>query len=692
MTKAAWFRPVIFSVNCYIATILTMFIAFSLDLKSPGWAMTTVYLTSQPLSGVMRAKAIYRVIGTLVGGVAMVAIVPNLVNAPELTTLAIILWVALCVFISLLDRTPRSYMFVLSGYTAALIGFPSVLAPGTVFDTAVSRVEEITLGVVCAALVHSLIFPRSALSAFEQKLHGAIADARRWISDGLTKPPTPQIEMERRHIAADISDLYVLGTSLPFDTSPRHPDIGSIRAFDRRVVALLPLVSAIEDRLGVLRRLGRLDAALSRLLDDVHSWMQLPAPGDRQRAAKLRQACAAAAPAVSGQSTWAELVTVNITVRLIELIDSWQTCLDFAAYLADPKRAPSAEIKAAAAQIGPKPMHTDPGIALLSALAAALAMGICAFFWIATAWPEGASAVAFAAVAATLFASLDDPTPTIRSITLILALCIPLVVVYQFFVLPAIGGFVLLSAAVAFALIPAGLLMASPRYAPVGLALALGFCVELSLQTTYTADLAVILNANSAFVLGGLAALIVTRLMRVIGTQESAQRLIRATYRDLASIADGRLPLTREEWVSRELDRVALLLYRQPRFEPRPRHEFADALDDLRLGANMIEAQSVAPNMSVAAQQSLASMFKALAAHFRALARGRMAPLSEDLLQRIDVAVAEVAACTSSTHACIAAIVGVRQSLYPDSPYQPPPVAAAPAASSGPGETANVTG
>ena len=101
-------RPIVFSVNCWIATILALFIAFSLDLKSPAWAMTTVYLTSQPLSGVMRAKAVYRAIGTFIGGVAMVAIVPNLVDAPELTTLAIILWVALCVFVSLLDRTPRS--------------------------------------------------------------------------------------------------------------------------------------------------------------------------------------------------------------------------------------------------------------------------------------------------------------------------------------------------------------------------------------------------------------------------------------------------------------------------------------------------------------------------------------------------------------------------------------------------------
>src|SRR6202140_5221660 len=185
MIRDIGIRPIIFSVNCYIATILTMFVAFSLDLKSRGWAMTTVYLTSQPLSGAMRAKAVYRAIGTFIGGIAMVAIVPNLVDAPELTTIAIILWVTLCLYIALQDRTPRSYTFVLSGYTAALIGFPSVLAPGTVFDTAVSRVEEVTIGVLCAAVVHSLIFPKSALSAFEQKLRNAVADTRRWLADAL---------------------------------------------------------------------------------------------------------------------------------------------------------------------------------------------------------------------------------------------------------------------------------------------------------------------------------------------------------------------------------------------------------------------------------------------------------------------------------------------------------------------------
>jgi uncharacterized membrane protein YccC len=668
MIRCIEIRPIIFSVNCYIATILALFVSFSLDLNSPAWAMITVYLTSQPLSGVLRAKALYRVIGTFVGGTAMIAIVPNLVDAPELTTLAIILWVALCVFVSLLDRTPRSYMFVLSGYTAALIGFPSVLAPGTVFDTAVSRVEEITLGVVCAAVVHSLIFPKSAFSAFEEKLRSAIAQTRHWLADGLVKQATPESEMERRQIAADINELYLLSTSLRFDTSPHRPEIGIIRAFDRKMVALLPLLSAVEDRLTALRCVGPLDAKLSQVLAGVYDWIRLKAPSDRRRTAELREACVAAASAIGPQSTWADLVTANLSARLIELIESWQACLDFAAYLTDPAQTPSTEIRGAAAQLGPKSMHTDPGVAFLSALAAAIAMGLCAFFWIATAWPEGAGAVAFAAVTCTLFASLDDPTPTQRAITTLLALCIPIVIVYQFSVLPAISGFELLCAVLAFTLIPAGILLAIPAYAPIGLALAIGFGLEIGLQTSYTADLASIINSDSAFVLGGVAGLVVTRLIRVIGTQTSARRLMRATYRDLADLADGSAFPTRDQWASRMLDRVALLLYRRPQFEVRRQHEFADALEDLRLGINIIEARSIAPGMSERAQEALAAMFSGLTPHFRALARGHVAPLGGDLLWKIDIVISEITTGPAATRGHVVAIVGLRRTLYPDAP------------------------
>ena len=143
----------------------------------------------------------------------------------------------------------------------------------------------------------------------------------------------------------------------------------------------------------------------------------------------------------------------------------------------------------------------------------------------------------------------------------------------------------------------------------------------------------------------------VTGLIRVIGTEASARRLMRATYRDLGDLADGRAPPTVGQWASRMLDRVALLLYRQPRFEPRPQYEFADALEDLRLGVNIIEMRSIAPGMSERAQEALAPMFAELAPYFRALARGRVPLLSNDLLRKIDIAIDEVATCTAATHA-----------------------------------------
>jgi uncharacterized membrane protein YccC len=279
--------------------------------------------------------------------------------------------------------------------------------------------------------------------------------------------------------------------------------------------------------------------------------------------------------------------------------------------------------------------------------------------------------VAIAAVACTLFATLDDPTPTLRALTILLALCIPIVLVYQFFILPAVSGFELLSLSLAFVLIPAGLLMAIPRYAIVGLALALGFTVEMSLQTNYTADFAQIVNSSSAFVVGALAGLITTRLMRVIGVQTAARRLLRASYRDLAGIADGSAPMTRDEWASRMLDRVGLLLFRRPRFEARPTHEFADALGDLRLGVNIIETRSMASQVSAERGERMAGMFRGMAAHFRALAHGSVVPLGSDLLAEIDAAIGEVLDCGSATHACVAAIVGLRRTLYPDAePYE----------------------
>jgi hypothetical protein len=59
--------------------------------------------------------------------------------------------------------------------------------------------------------------------------------------------------------------------------------------------------------------------------------------------------------------------------------------------------------------------HRDHVMALHSALATILAIGLISAFWIATAWPEGAGAASLAAVACAFFAAQDDPAPNSRS-------------------------------------------------------------------------------------------------------------------------------------------------------------------------------------------------------------------------------------------------------------------------------------
>lgn len=118
-----------FSVKTFAAAMLALYIAMAIGLDRPYWAMATVYIVSQPLIGAMRSKAIFRLTGTAMGATATVALVPMLVDAPELLSGALALWTGGCLYIALLDRTPRSYVFMLAGYTAALIGFPAVGTP-----------------------------------------------------------------------------------------------------------------------------------------------------------------------------------------------------------------------------------------------------------------------------------------------------------------------------------------------------------------------------------------------------------------------------------------------------------------------------------------------------------------------------------------------------------------------------------
>jgi uncharacterized membrane protein YccC len=156
-------KKLTFVVANTAAVIAALYIAFAFDLERPYWAMFTVFIVAKPITGAVRSKAVFRFLGTAIGAAMALLLIPPLVQAPVLLCLAIGLWVGLCVYLSLQDRRPRSYAFLLSGYTAAIIGFSVVNTPESIFDTCVSRVEEISIGLTCAAVAHSVFFPQNIL-------------------------------------------------------------------------------------------------------------------------------------------------------------------------------------------------------------------------------------------------------------------------------------------------------------------------------------------------------------------------------------------------------------------------------------------------------------------------------------------------------------------------------------------------
>jgi uncharacterized membrane protein YccC len=187
MTFPSW-RDWLFSAKVFAAAMLALFVAMALELPRPYWAMATVYVVSHPLTGATRSKAVYRIGGTLLGAAAAVILIPLFVNAPTLLCLVVALWTGSLLSISLLDRTPRSYLFMLSAYTLPMIALPTLNNPETIFDVALARSEEILLGILCASVVSALVWPGKVAPIFSARINSWMQDARDWACELLTPP------------------------------------------------------------------------------------------------------------------------------------------------------------------------------------------------------------------------------------------------------------------------------------------------------------------------------------------------------------------------------------------------------------------------------------------------------------------------------------------------------------------------
>jgi len=664
-------RTWLFSVNCYVACAIALYTAFLFDLSNPSWAMATVYITSQSIAGAVLSKAFFRVVGTVVGVTAALLIVPNLSNAPELMLLAMAIWLGAGLYLSLVNRGPHSYAFMLAGYTVALVGLPQIVNPYNIFDTAVARAEEIVIGVVSAILTHALIFPLSAERSVLDKLAGSLRDTRGWIRNALAGQTTPAEQRARLRLAADLAELSTMAGQLSFEPQARPEARRIMRALEQRMLGLLPLLSAVEDRLAALHALGTLPEAIIRLLANVDDWVGREDADEV--AGQLLRDCRIAEPAVGPRSSWGDILALSLLERLAELIAAWRDTQELARLLRDPHAPRTPAIDTLIAAPPRRPLHVDRGMAALSAAAAALGLLTSGAFAMVMDWNDGFITVGIAAVLCSLFAAADDPTPLQRQGYVWTVAGIGLAVFYEFGVLQAVDGYVLLMLALAPALLAGGLLMSVPRHALSGLTLMLIFAIGLGLQDHFKPNFDGFATASVSLLIGSAVALGVTALVRVVRAEFVARRILRAGWGDLAALAAGTQTSTREGWSSRMLDRLSQLLPRLAKADPAEGLQLSDALNDLRLGVDVVELHETAKALSLAPIPEIRSFLRSFAEYFHEQRRtGPHAPAS-GLLAQLDSVIARVLRAESPGVRMRAAVagVGLRRNLFPTAaPYR----------------------
>jgi uncharacterized membrane protein YccC len=639
-----------------------------IGLPRPFWAMMTAYIVSAPFAGPTRSKGLYRAGGTILGATAVTFMVPRLINSPELLSLALALWIAGCLYFSLLDRTPRSYLLMLAGYTAGLIGFPAVNNPGAIFDIALARVEEIVLGMTCATLVHSLVLPQPIGPVLLARLDNAVRDAQHWIRDALNPAGDTRSAADRRKLAGDITELRLMSTHLPFDTSHLRWTSGAVNALQERLSSFVPIVSGVEDRLTALRDLGATDVSerWAALLADVVAMTDTPqGPPLAARGAELRQRIDALTPAVERELGWTGMIELNLSARLRRLVD---ICIETRSLRRHIDAGVHGRLPAEVRQlpgVPPSALHQDRGMALLSAFAAVVAVLSCCAFWILTGWPAGSAAPMMAAVLCCFFSTQDNPVPFIKGFLNYTIYSIPLSALYLLGLLPAAHNFETLVLLCAPTFLVLGVFVARPATFGRAFPFLFGVVGTLAMMDTNNADLVSFVNGMTSQIAGLVAAVVITSVFRTVGAGWTARRLLKAGWSELSRLGSGERVPSLPEFSARMVDRVGMLTPRLALAGKDQDLQAVDALRDLRIGLNMTLLQSVREQLG-RGDAAVVPLMKQLSRHF-ALRPAVDAGCERSLLETLDNALRAICAGPRDVaqREALAALTGMRRDLFP---------------------------
>jgi uncharacterized membrane protein YccC len=571
-SRAAWLTdalkaagpPLLFGLRLWASVCLALYVAFWLELDNAFWAANTAAIVCQPHLGASLRKGWYRMIGTVIGAVAIVVLTACFPQDRALFLVSLALWGAGCALVATLLRNFAAYSAALAGYTVAIIASDQLGATGGLngqaFMLAVDRASEICIGIVCAGIVLAgtdLGGSRRRLATLFARLCAEIA--RRFtgtlVIAGANFEDTQTIrrELVRRVIALDPVIDEALGESAqlryrsPILQNAVDGLFGTLASW--RIAAVLLARSSEE----CARR--EADAVLAEVpeplrerpeQDEATRWMADPT--------RLLQACDAAARRLVALPAGAPSLRLLADQTGEALAGISQALNGLTLLIADPARPVARDRGFRRLRI---PDWLPP---LVNAGRAFVVIGAVALFWIVTEWPNGAVAITFAAIIVTLFAPRADQAYTTAIGFMIgslftVAICATL----KFAILPNVETFATFGLIIGFVLVPVGTFLALQWQPAIFTGIVTPFIPVLAPANPMTYDTQQFYNASLAILAGVGAGAFSFRLLPPLSPAFRARRLLALTLSDMRRLATARIPDTLTDWEGRMYGRFAVL-------------------------------------------------------------------------------------------------------------------------------------
>jgi uncharacterized membrane protein YccC len=659
-------RKLTFSLSTFVAAALVLVVSFEVSLPRPWWALLTVYVTAQPMAGASRPKTVYRLAGIAIGAAVGILLVPNLQNSPILLVLCLALWIGFCIYLAVLDRTPRAFLFQMTSFSTAVISFPYLYDPADIFTTTVSRVEEMAVAILCVTVTHMLFRPTNVRPLIRERAVSFLEHASRWTADALDTRHA-KIEYEhRRKLAADVTELGMLAGNLPFDQRFANATRETVSELQHRLAALLPLASAAADRLDRLRALDAVDAETAALVESLGSSLNGSLDIADTLDIELASHCRALAARRLRNGEWTSLLTASLCDRMAAFVDTLHEAraLVRAIDQQDPEVSRPVRIPDGTREF---PLARDHGLALLAGAATTVGVILYCTFWILLAWPSGSTTAAFAALITCSFAVQDDPAPAIGRYLKSTLGTFPLAALYLFVILPRVDGVGMLLLTLAPALIWMGYLQADQARTARALPMLSCFIVAMGFVDRFQVDFALFLNTGLAQLGGIVTALVVTKLFRSTNARWTANRIVHQNWGDLAQLADMRTPLDARVWTAQAIDRLGQIAARMAIAGPEDALHAADGLSDLRIGRNIIQAREALADVGEHVRIAIRSALGEVSELYRARKReGEVVAATPSLMRALDRAIDTTKEQPSLTgDAMLLALVGMRCNLFP---------------------------